>query len=98
MLDVFRRQPVSARITTRCGLALGSGSARGPIDTAWAPAGTVASQALTGKADAFESLAALAVVRCGTMPAATRRLMRVAVPSTVSSGQTELSVGDASFV
>ncbi|OKA44986.1 hypothetical protein BH759_07620 [Ralstonia solanacearum] len=74
---------------------MGSGSTRDPIDAAWAPAGTVASQVLTGKADAFESLAALAVVRCGTVPAATRRLMRVAEPSTVSSGQTALSAGAA---
>ena len=92
------RQPVSARITTRCGLALGSGSTRAPIVAAWAVAGTVASQALTGKAEALESLAALAVVRCATVPAATRKFMRVAMPSTINSGQTELSTGEALFV
>jgi hypothetical protein len=32
------------------------------------------------------------------VPAATRSVMRVAVPSTVSSGQTELSTGEALFV
>ena len=98
LLDFFMRQPVSARITTRCGLALGSGSTREPTDATFAVAGTVASQAFTGKDEAFESLAALAVVRCAMVPAATRRLMRVEVPSTVSSGQTVLSTGEALFV
>jgi hypothetical protein len=81
------RHPVSPSTRMRCGAAFGSGSAWLPM-LAWrASAGSAASHTLSAKADGFESAALLAVVRCATVPAATRSAMRRLLPSTVTSGQ-----------
>ncbi len=68
---------------------MGSGSVWPATLAAAAPAGSVASHTETGKSDALESAAALAVVRSAIVPAPTRSAMRCCTPSTVSSGQRE---------
>src|SRR5581483_2628114 len=87
LLDFFMRQPVSAMIAMRCGLALGSGNVREATVTFCAVDGSLASHTVTGKSEGLESAAALAVVRCGTVAGPTRWLMRLLLPSTTISGQ-----------
>lgn len=98
MSAFFRRQPVSASTRMRCGSALGSGSERLPTATCFAPEGRVASQVDTGNSDGFESAGSLAVVRSGIEPAPMRRLMRLALPSTVICGQVAFASAAVSAV
>ena len=61
--DFFMRQPVSPRMTMRCGCALGRGNGSPPMLALTASAGSVASQVITGKSEGLESLGLLAVER-----------------------------------
>jgi len=83
----FRRQPVSASTSTRCGAAFGSGRVLLPTWATLTLAGSVVSQVASGKTDGFESAALLAVVRRAAVPGAARRVMRVSAPSRLMYGQ-----------
>ncbi len=89
----FRRQPVSAISSTRCGCALGSGRLRSARVTWLAPSGSCISQTDTGKSEGLESDGSLAVGRSATVPAPTRSAMRLMRPSTTICGHTLAPAG-----
>ena len=86
------RHPVSPSTATRCGVALGNGSARPAIAARATPADIAFSQVSTGNEDGFEADGADRVGRCGTVPARARTFIDCAAPSSSIVGHSEADV------